>query len=104
MEMERKISKDIQRAKRQDHWLTSTHLIWKRKKIKSSFIFKNSKLVPFLLFFYYLSFSYFVVATTNQNNQWCTKVILSHKNLIGITRELDKKSLIYSYTIYTTNI
>ena len=41
-----------------------------------------------------------VVATTSQDNQQTTKANLKTKYLIEITRELDKKSLLYSYTIY----
>ena len=41
-----------------------------------------------------------VVTTTSQDNQQTTKANLKTKYLIEITRELDKKSLLYFYTIY----
>jgi len=38
-----------------------------------------------------------VVTTTHQGSQYS----LTSENLVGITKELNKKSLMYYYTIYT---
>ena len=42
-----------------------------------------------------------VVVTTSQKTNRTTKANLQAKYLVEITRELDKKSPMYSYTIYT---